>query len=267
MNHAESKHPIVTVRAALRTTIVAMSLALAAAPADAGDWKFTATPYVWAADLGMKASLDGRTVVDEQVPVSELISQIDLVFQGRLDLQYRTLGLATDLFDVSISDEANGVTLPNGAGTGDFEPAMRMSIFDLAATWSPRMQRRSVTGMAGMRLVYERADVDANFHLTAGPTVAQSYSTHETLVDGLVGVRYVQPLSPRWGVQTQFDASTGGTEYTWSTAPSVFYVFDAARRYTLTAGYRHMHIAFKESDGLESDMTLSGALVGFRLAY
>lgn len=259
--------PIETVWAAVLATVATLCLTFAARPACAGDWKFTATPYVWATDLGVKARVDGSEVVDEKVSVSELVSQIDMIFQGRFDVQYRTTGLSADLFDVTMSDQANGVALPQGAGTADFAPDIRMTIFDLAATYSPRMQRRSVTGFAGMRLVYERADVDADFHLASGPTVAKTYEAHDTYVDGLVGVRYVQPLSPHWAVQSQLDVSTGGTQYTWSAAPSVVYVFDAARRYALNVGYRHMHIAFKESDGLDSDMALSGALVGFRLAY
>lgn len=267
MNSPTPKHSFPLLRSALRGTGVLVALLAAAPSAHAGDWKFSATPYAWATDVGMKADLNGRQVVDETIPVSDLMDMLDTIFQGRFDVQYRTVGLAMDVFDVTMSDRVDGLALPQGAGTATLSPDVRMTIFDLAATYTPPMRGRSVSALGGMRLVYERADVDANFALTAGPTVTDRYSTHETLVDALVGVRVVQPLSPHWGLQGQADFSSGGTEYTWSTAPSVFYVFDAARHYALSAGYRHMHIAFKEHDGLESDMTLSGALVGFRFSY
>lgn len=236
-------------------------------PARAGDWKFTATPYIWATDLGVKAEMNGRQVIDDKVSVGDLVEMLDMIVQGRFDAQYRTIGLATDVFDVTMSDHVEGANLPNGAGTADFSPDIRMTILDVAASYSPPMRQRSVTALGGMRMVYERADVDATYHLASGPTLSQSYETHETLVDGLVGVRFAQPFSRHWGVQGQVDVSTGGTRYTWSAAPSVVYVFDAARRYALSTGYRHMQISFKESDGFESDMTLSGALLGFRVTF
>lgn len=238
---------------------------LSVANATAGELHYAFTPYAWATDLKIQADMDGRQIVDEKIPVGDLVKQIDMIFQGRFDVQYRTLALSADVFDVTMSDDVSGVALPQGAGTAAFTPEMRMTIFDLAAGYSPRMRRRSVTALAGMRLVYERADVDATFLLDGGPTVNESYEGHETLVDALVGVRYVQPLTPHWLVQTQLDASTGGTRYTWSASPTVAYVFDAARRYTLGLGYRHMQIDFEESDGIDSKMSLSGPVLSFRI--
>lgn len=267
MNHRNANHPLDCLRGALVAAGIALSLIVAASPAKAGDWKFTATPYVWATDLAVKADVNGRQVVNETVSIGDLVKQLDTIFQGRFDAQYRTIGLSADVFDVTMSDQVDGVALPQGMGTGSFTPDIRMTIFDLAATYTPVMRRRSISALGGMRLVYERADVDANLNLSAGPSVAQNYNAHDTLVDGLIGARFVQPLSPRWGVQGQVDVSTGGTNYTWSAAPSVFYVFDAARHYALSAGYRHMHIDFKDSDGFDADMALSGALVGFRWSF
>jgi len=263
MKQIRSRHPFV---AALSAATVVLSLSQGASPARAGDWAFTATPYVWATDLGVQADLNGRQVVDEKVSVGDLVEKIDMIFQGRFDVRYRQLGLSTDVFDVTMSDEAS-VALPQGAGTGSFAPEMRMTIFDLAATVNPSANGYGVTGLAGMRLIYERADVDATYELANGTVVPQSYSTHETLVAALTGVRFARPISGRWGFQSQADVSTGATRYTWSLAPSLNYTLDARGKYAVSAGYRHMHIAFKESDGIESDMTLSGALLGFRMAF
>lgn len=268
MRPTNLNHSLEAIARPLAAALVALSLVLGAAPAKAaGDWKVTVTPYVWATDLRVKADLNGRQVVDQDVSVTDLVKKLDTIFQGRVDVQYRRFGLATDLFDVTMSDHVQGIPLPQGAGTGEFVPDIRMTIVDAAAFYSPKMRARALAVLGGMRMVYERADVDATYHLASGANVGQSYETHDTIVDAMLGLRLTQPLSRHFGVQGQVDASTGGTKYTWSAAPQLFYVFDDARRYAVSAGYRHMHIDFKESDGLDSDMALSGAIVGFRMSY
>jgi len=114
---------------------------------------------------------------------------------------------------------------------------------------------------------HQRATIDASLDLTAGATVAQRYETDDWVFDGLVGIRVSQPLSRHWGYQLQADGSTGGTDYTWSIAPALSYSFGKLSRYQLTAGYRRMVIAYKESGDLDTQMTLSGALVGFRMSF
>jgi len=267
MNRNTHETGFALVRGALSVATVVLSLSSGAAAATAGDWTFTATPYVWATDLGVKADVNGREAVDEKISVTDLVKQIDTIFQGRFEARYRSIGLATDLFDVTMSDQVDGVVLPKSAGVAGFAPDIRMTIFDAAAFYNPSANGRGFTALGGMRLIYERADIDATYELASGSTVQKNYETHETLVDGLIGVRFVQPLSRRWGVQSQVDVSSGGTKLTWSATPTLSYVVDARGRYAVTAGYRHMHIDFKESDGVESSMTLSGALLGFRMSF
>src|SRR5262249_17841709 len=94
------RHSLAIVRCALGAA--ALPFILGAKPAmAAGDWRVNVTPYVWATDLRVKADLNGRQVVDQDVSVSDLVKKLDTIFQGRVDVQYRRVGLATDLFDVT----------------------------------------------------------------------------------------------------------------------------------------------------------------------
>src|SRR5690606_29679488 len=95
------------------------------------------------------------------------------------------------------------------------------------------------------------------------------YEIDDTLVDAMVGVRYVRRFGERWSLETKADLSTGGTELTWSAAPSLGYSFGAERRYTAQAGYRRMVVDFDTADApvdVDAEMTLSGFLVGLRVA-
>jgi putative intracellular protease/amidase len=80
-------------------------------------------------------------------------------------------------------------------------------------------------------------------------------------------VRYAGRWSERWSSELAADVSTGGTDLTWSIGPAVAYTFGASDQYTLSAGYRRMVIEFDTDEPVDFDMSLSGVLVGFRLAF
>ena len=252
-----------------RTLTLAATLSLFAfvAPAHAAGWGFSVTPYMWATGIGVDAQLDGRDVLSRDIPVSDLLEDLDTIFQMRMELTYGPFGIAADGFDVSLSDEKNGVALPQATGTAELDNSAGMTIVDVAGTFDPYADRSGFGLLAGTRILNQRATVDAVLMPAPGVSVAQRYETHETLVDGLVGARFRHRLWRGLGVQMQADASTGGTDYTWSVAPSLTYAFGPFGRYGVEAGYRRMHIDFQDDGGLDAQMTLSGAVLGFRLSF
>jgi hypothetical protein len=251
-----------------RTYVFAsLALLLAAGSARADEWRFGVTPYAWATDIGVDATLGGRQVVDKTIPVSDLMSQLDTIFQVRLEAQHRSLGAMVDVFDVTLSDEKQGVALPQGRGQADLRSHVGMTIIDVAGVYDAKADGRGFLLLVGSRVIDQRATIDASLALAGGPTVPQTYETGEWLVDALFGLRFSQGLSRHWGVRVQADVSTGGTDYTWSIAPSLSYAFGASGRYELTAGYRRMVIDFPDEGELGMQQTLSGALVGFRVSF
>lgn len=248
---------------ALATTL----LAGGAATARAGNLKWTITPYAWATDVGVDVKLDGRQVMDETIPVGDLLQDLDTIVQLRLEAQYKAHGVMLDLFDVTLSDQERGVALPRGAGSADLDSDGGMTILDLAGIYDPRGDRQGVAFLYGTRILNERATVDGVFRLNAGPTLNESWDTNETYVDALVGVRFSKRFSRSWTWQMQADVSAGGTDYTWSTNPSLTYAFGTTGRYAINAGWRHMHVDFEDGNGVEPAMSLSGALLGLRLSF
>jgi hypothetical protein len=243
------------------------ALALTSCAAHAASWRFDLTPYAWATDLGVKADIEDRTIVDETIAVSDLLKQIDTIFQMRFQATYGEFGITTDLFDVTLSDEANGVALPKGAGSGDFSSDMGMTIGDVALLYDPAGDHQGLAVFGGARIINERATVDATFHPAPGGSASGSYETNDTYVDGLMGVRFTKTFARRWSWQMQADASTGGTDYTWSAGPTLGWAFGRMGRYGIQAGYRHMEIDFQDEDGLDAKMTLSGVLLGLRTSF
>jgi hypothetical protein len=265
MKRATFRHPSMAKHTL--AAVAAAALLAGSVPAHAAGWGFNVTPYLWATGIGVDAQLDGREVVSKDIPVSDLIQDLDTVFQMRMELTYGPFGLAADGFDVTLSSEKAGMALPQDAGTTDLDNSAGMTIVDVAGTFDPYADRKGFGLLAGTRIVNERANVDAVVRPASGGSVAQSYETHETLVDGLIGARFRHRLWRGLGVQMQADASTGGTDYTWSVAPSLTYAFGPLGRFGVEAGYRRMQIDFQDDGGLDTQMSLSGAVLGFRFSF
>src|SRR5688572_27512381 len=159
-------------------TAAAVALLLCALPgvAGAGDWKWSLTPYAWATDIGVDARIRGTQVVDAEIPVDDLIEDLDTIFQARLEGQNGRYGMLVDLFDVTLSDAVTGVALPQDAGQADVASDMGMTIFDAAGfvdlKGDPRM---GLSVLGGTRILDERATVDATFTTASGDVIAKSW--------------------------------------------------------------------------------------------
>lgn len=245
---------------------LALVLVLAGGSVHADEWQGRLTLNGWAPNVGVDAKLGGRQIIDGEIPVTDLLKHLKFMFQGQLEVQKGAFGGRIDVFDVSVSDETNAA-LPGGLGQATFKVKFGMTILDVAAFWNPKGDGEGITLLIGSRVLDQRPEVDASLTLTGGPTHAQSYGTSAWLFDGLVGARWDQILSRHWGYRLEADASTGGTDYTWSVAPSVRFVWGKANRFEVSAGYRHMVIDLPNKGDLETQMTLSGARLGFRFSF
>lgn len=254
-------------RAWFGAAAASLVMTLGAGAAQAGDWSWTVTPYGWLTDVGVDVEIHDRQVVDEKIPVSDLVEILDTIVQMRLEVQYRAYGLSLDVFDVTMSDEVKGLALPQGAGTADLDADMGMTIVDVAGFYDPNGDRQGVSFLYGTRILNERSTIDAAIRPTAGTSFDKEYEVSETYVDALLGVRFTKRFSRHWSWHMQADLSMGGTDFTWSTNPSLAYAFGETGRYALTAGYRHMHVDFVDEHGVDPEMSLSGALVGLRLSF
>lgn len=254
-----------------KLALAAVALALTAgAPATASDWQWRVTPYVWATDVGVDVAIDDRTVIDDEITIGELLEDVETIAQVRLEAQRGSHGLFLDLFDVTLADDPARLALPGGQGIALVTPEMGMTLLELGGLYDPRGDQRGFQLLYGARLLDQRAEIDAAFELVDGSSVDRRYEIEDTLVDALIGVRYVRRLGERWSLETKADLSAGGTELTWSASPSLGWSFGAERRYTLQAGYRRMVVDFDTADAsadIDSRMTLSGFLVGLRVGF
>ena len=91
-----------------------------------------------------------------------------------------------------------------------------------------------------------------------------------TLVDGLVGLRYLSSSTGSWSFAIWGDVAAGGTELSWSAAAVFGYHFGARDQFGLRFGYRHLAIDLDEKDDLaevETEIALTGPMFGFFFAF
>lgn len=246
--------------------LVAALVLQAAAPAVADGWRWTVTPYAWATNVGIDVEVADRELVDETIPVEDLLEDLDTIAQVRVEAQKGAHGLFLDLFDVNLSDDATTRALPSGRGEATFTPEMGMTILDLGGIYDPRGDGAGFQLLYGARILNQRATIDAEVAFADGSTSARELEIDDTLVDALVGFRYLRPIGERFTFQAQADLSAGGTELTWSAGPTLGYRFGRSGRYTALAGYRHMVVEFDTPATVDATMTLSGFLAGLRIS-
>lgn len=244
--------------------VLISSLSLASAAA-ASDWTWNITPYAWATDAGV--SINDRQVADTTIDVSDLAEDLSFTTQGRVEARRGRHGVMLDAFYIHLEDDGQRFGLPVG-GEVVADGDLALTILDLGGVFNPRGNGDGLSVLYGARMVDRDIEVDARFNLGPGVTLAQSYEVSETLYDAMLGARYAGRITPRWTYAVQADASTGGTEQTWSGLAAFGYSFGG--RYTLIAGYRYMDIQFEKDSAIgavDADVTLSGVISGLRIAF
>jgi hypothetical protein len=253
----------------VKTRILAAAVALATcATARAEDWRLSVTPYVWATDVGIDVAVRDRQLVDATIPFEDLLGDLESAALIRAEAMRGEHGIAIDLFDVVVADDSGRVPLPGGSGAElSLDARIGMTIVDLTGVYDRGADGKGLSFVYGTRIINQREDIDARIVTGGlpGPTVARD--ADDTLVDGLVGLRYDGSLAGHWRYQLTADVSTGGTDLTWSLSPAIGYDFGERGQYRLTAGYRYLAIDFDDAPAVATDMTLSGFLVGFRFGF
>lgn len=255
-------------RLAILATLLASAAAGRANAQTANDWQWTATPYVWATDVGVDVKLDDRQVVDETVKFQDLLESLDAVAQFRLEAQHGAHGAMLDIFAVELSEDGSRVALPGGSGAAaTLDSKVTMTILEAGGTYDPRGDGEGISFLYGTRVLYQKAEIDGRFELGPATTLERDYDISDTLIDGLLGVQYTHRFSPRFSTQSRLDISAGGTDLTWSAGSLLSYAIGKRGRYAVSAGYRRMTVDFKDDGALSADMTLSGFMAGLRASF
>lgn len=242
-----------------RQAAVAAALCFLAVPAHA---QWGVTPYLWASSVDATVTVADRPAVDEHIPFTDLLEDLDAGLLLRVEAQYGEYGGMLDLFYVHMSDTDSDLTLPGGV-PATLDSKIGMAVIDATGSYDPHGDGRGIAFVAGARVLVQSATLDL---AAQGAPATQHSEMDDVLVDAVVGLRYRTPLASHWSLDVRGDIGTGGAPLTWSAGADVAYLFGRSQRFAVSAGYRYLAIQFEDGTPVQVDMAMSGFLTGFRIA-
>jgi hypothetical protein len=251
----------------LSLAIAAATAAMAGGSASAEEWQWSATPYVWATDLGVGLTVTDRELIDAEIAFDDLVEKLDSAAMVRIEGMRGEHGMAFDLFNVELVD-TYALELP-GAPTASLglDLGVGLTILDATGVYDPRADGEGFSLVYGARVIEQRNNIDATLSHDGFTLASRSFNATDRFVDGLVGFRFARELPHNFSYSFAADVSTGDTELTWSAGPTLGYTFGDGDRYEVTAGYRRMDIDFETAEPVDADMSMSGLLLGFRINF
>ena len=250
---------------------VALVIGLGQAPAAADEWAFDLTPYMWLSDVTMDVEVNGVGVGEGTIDAADVIDALDFAMMANFQARKGSWGLLFDLgyFDSDDNPKRHPLDHPAGAELvlkGDME----ITMLDAGGIFNPSGDGYGFTLIYGVRIIDTDQEIDA--HVEAGDAVGETerYGMSNTLLDGLIGFRYMAPFADSWLFHLKGDFSTGETENTWSALMGLGYTFGSADQYSLLAGYRTLQIELLEKDAManvEVTNGMSGPYFALRIGF
>lgn len=241
--------------------VVALAVLMVPAALSAQEWEWDITPYAWAADIGLDARINEREILDAEVEFTDLLDDVDFGLMLHAEGRKSRVGVFADLILIDLGDE------PRVSSSRDLtlqaEADLEVILLDLGGVYYPGDSGFGIH--YGARVIDVEQEIDL-FAIGPVPLDRRIVDISETLVDGLVGLRYQSSFGTGWSFATWGDVSAGGTELSWSLAAVFGYSFGARDQFAVRFGYRHLEIELEEEGRLavvKSDITMSGPLVGF----
>ena len=248
--------------------IIAISV-LSPRVSNAGDIEWTIAPYLWGSGVGLDVVVNDHPVLGVDVPLKDLIDNLDAIFMGHVEGRGERFGAFVDTIYLNLAD-SNVIPIgPGGPIFGDLvtDTELTLKLYELGGVYrigddSPGSTAFDI--LLGARLV----DADQNLDLTLpGPAATPlnlSIAISET--DVFFGGRLVGKFTDKWHYKVRADIGGGGTDGTFNVLGAVGYTFGQTGLFSLDLGYRYMTIDLKNDQNgtrIETEITMSGPVLGF----
>lgn len=227
-----------------------------AAPASAGDWRFTVSPYLWLPGLDTSVSTP-RGDFDLSMTASEVLSDFDAGFMGYVEARNGPWALALDFIysDLSDSRELSG----NWSRVSASNQLTALTLYG---------EYRAVdTGLTSLDLMAGARYYDLDFRLSLAPGKAPGFSqpVGESWTDPVAGLRLRHAFSERWFSTLVADVGGfSGDSSSWQVFGSVGYRIGEA--WSVQGGWRHMSIS-RDLGTTDLDIDLSGPVFGASYSF
>jgi len=238
--------------------VIAVCLtSLSAAPAWSDDWEWSLTPYVWGISSDLDVAVVGDTDPTQETQLSDLIDKFDFGFQGHLEGRKDRFGFMVDYTNLQLSDRVTRRNL-------EIDSDSNINLLEAAGIYALFEGEGRTELMVGFRALKVELELEID---GLGAVGARRVITEDdSLVDAMLGIRYIRPLSEKWSLAVRGDIASGGTEFSWNVSAVVARRF--GERSSFILGYRYLHVGFDdEGDLADPDLAIYGPQIGYMFHF
>jgi hypothetical protein len=215
--------------------------------ATAESWRWSATPYLWAAEMEADISA-GAVNLDIDIPFSDTLDNLQSA--GLVMLAARKGPWTWMLDNTYLSLDADGST----AGGIPVEVGARLWIAQLNLLHDITDDGQWQGGLGVRNLSYQQA-----VSIGGLPAVRAD----KDFTDAVVVGRATRPLNENWDLVGYADVGAGDSDLTWQALASFNYACDD---WIIAIGYRVMDYEL-DSGAVDTDLTLNGPIIGAQFRF
>lgn len=234
-----------------------------AAQPDDGRWHYAVTPYLWASAMEGEASFKGLPPQPVEMSFGDIWEKLDFAALAGFEAHNGRWGLATDVVFMNL-----GAKIPLPDVLGSREPGVDSRQFMAEADFlfrvhrgAPRQGTRSYVDLvAGARY----NEVSAQLETSVLPDTKRSFGW----VDGVIGARFLAPLSARVAIAGRADIAGFGSDFTWQAHADLR--VRLSDHWNLGGGYRYIDTDYDKGSGTDRklwSMVSQGPYLGVQVAW
>jgi hypothetical protein len=232
------------------------------------EWQWAVTPYFWAPDVTVDATLNEMDI-GSTIEFASILDKADaaaiLNFEGRKG----RAGFFADAVYLSLADgpaPSGNPAVPAGTNVSaelDQLIAEAGGIFRLAGGAGSGLDL-----LFGARVIDLEVDARLDFP-DPGPPADRVRTRDDQLLDVFGGLRYGGAISERWVWSLRGDVGAGDTDLTWQGILLFGLKLGKDLDNVLFLGYRHLAYEFEvHGSGITAlDLRFTGPAVGFRFGF
>jgi hypothetical protein len=226
--------------------------------ASSSGWKFSFSPYLFAAGLKGDVGARGR-VAEIDLSFGDVWSNLDLGLMGSLKAQKNRFVLASDIMWVKMSKEFDTPLDLYSSG----KIGVNLFVWDMKGGYRVYEGKAGFfDALAGIRLMSNENNLNFRTGILPGFDVSQ----RKTWATPVFGGHGLLNLSPKIFVSSVFDLGGGwGSDFTGQ-----FYGgggFRVKPWISLVGGYRYMKTDYDDNSGYVFDTRMSGILLGAKFDF
>lgn len=219
----------------------------------AEDWAWALTPYMWVVDVDMDTGLEEPS--GGTTDFSDILDKLDFAvlvhFEGHKD----RFGFLVDFVNLQVSDRKT-------QGPIQVDTDLNISVIEGAAIVALSDEPQRTEFFFGFRSIVGELEVE--FETTGPGGFLRREKEDSTLVDAMIGIRHIRPLSDKWTLSVRGDVATGDTDFSWNVEVGLGRHFGDSG--TLELMYRHLNMD-ADLGALEPEITLFGPVIGYTFHF